>query len=501
MKKTVNLRTLLLGGMAAFVLIMLAVLWLCQVVFLDDLYHFIKKREIKAAANTVLTTVKTEIPDDNDLLVIGEKYEVCIEIYLMDTGALQRLASADVVPRCALHATDLKSKFTIFSEAEKNGGTYLEYFSFDPQKRLYRSVGGKPEDAEEDLSMIYAVIGEQNGKTLLMIFNSSVTPISATVSTLYVLLSIFTVVILLLAVIYTHYLSKTIAAPIDRLTAAAETLGTAENGSKFSVTGYTEIEKLSNALGYASSEISKTETLRRDFLANVTHDLKTPITLIAGYSEMMLDFPEENTPENLENIVNETKRLSYLVNEVLDYSKLVSGTVVFEPKPYNITAQLRDITERYAEMLRKDGFELTFQADRDAVVCADAQQIARAVINYITNAVSHSGANDKTNAPENAETPENRIIITQTVDADWVTVSVTDFGHGIPKEELSEIWERYYKVGKNNSLSARGSGLGLSIVKTIMERSGGAYGVRSTVGKGSTFWLALPNDEKVQKLH
>ena len=485
MKKTVNLRTLLLGGIAVFVIIMLAALWLCQVVFLDELYHVIKKREIITAAKNVHDTVDDGELSDSALLAIGEKYEVCIEVYSVGAGRPERLATADVVPHCALHSTDPKSKMTIFYEAKKNGGSYLEYFIFDPRGRVYRSVGEDLE-TDEDLSMIYAEVITAEDRELLMIFNSSVTPISATVSTLYVFLSIFTALIIILAVILAHVFSRTIAKPIDALTEKADKLGSGRENIDFSVTGYAEIEKLSGALGYASREIQKTEELRRDFIANVTHDLKTPITLIAGYSEMMLDFPEENTPENIKNIVSETERLSFLVNEVLDYSKLVSGTVPFVCERYCLTAQLRDICTRYAQMLKSDGFTVTLDAGCDVFVNGDPSQLARVLINYITNAVSHTGEGERI------------IKISQTVENGWVTVSVTDGGAGIPKEELADIWERYYKVGKNTSRTASGSGLGLSIVKAIMELSGGAYGVKSTVGSGSTFWFALPYCNQIQ---
>lgn len=480
MKKQITLRSLLLGGIATFVIIILTALWLCQVVFLDELYHLIKKQEIKTAAKNVSELIEKDTLSDSALLSVGEKYEVCIEVYTV-SGMPRRIATADVVPRCALHSTDPQSKLTIYDAAVKNGGVYLEYFEFDPKGRVYRSVGDRVSELEDqDLSMIYAVLTERNGQPLMMIFNSSVTPISATVSTLYVLLSIFTVLILLLSVIFANVFSRTIAKPIDKLTDKADMLARGAKNTDFSVTGYTEIEKLSDALGYASDEIQKTEELRRDFLANVTHDLKTPITLIAGYSEMMLDFPEENTPDNLRNIVNETERLSFLVNEVLDYSKLVSGTVAFEKTEYCLTDQVKEITERYAEMLKKDGFSLTYEGDASIYVHEDASQIARVLINYITNAVSHTGEGEKS------------VKVTQTAENGWVTVSVTDNGGGIPKELLPGIWERYYKVGKNNTRTGAGSGLGLSIVKAIMDRCGGAYGVKSTVGKGSTFWFALP---------
>ena len=479
MKRSIGIKKILIGGIIAFVVVMLAVLWLCQVVFLDDFYHMIKKSDIQGSFEDVYRMVEKNRLDNSDLYELAMKNETCIEVMGVWDGELYSVATADVSPRCALHAFTSKSKQMLYQNALADGGEYLEYLAFDPVRMTYNPIGENALSEHRDLSLIYAVVKSVGTQTYMFVFNSSVTPISATVSTLYVLLSLFTVVILILSVVFAYFISRTVAKPIDRLTEKAARLGLGDPTVDFSVGGYSEVRQLSAALGYAAEEIRKTEELRRDFLANVTHDLKTPITLISGYGEMMLDFPEENNCKNIETIVGEAKRLGELVNEVLDYSKLVSGTAQLDIKDYCLTDQVKDICQRYAEMLKHDGFELTCEVSGDAMIHADPSLTARVLINYIVNAVNHTG-------------DENKVIrVAQIVQGEWVSVYVTDNGKGIPAEELPGIWERYYKVGKNNSRTANGSGLGLSIVKTAMERMGGAYGVRSTVGTGSTFWFAF----------
>ena len=481
-----GLRDILLRSIAIFVAAMLCVLWLCQVVFLDEFYRLIKTSEIKSAANAVRFMVKNGNYDDEELMAVGERYNVCVDVYLMSENRAELLGSARVLNRCALHSTDTKSKFLIYAEAVKQGGDYIEYFSFDSEERVYESVGEKAYDGSNELTLIYAEIAENALKPsgmdktarVLMIFNSAVTPISATVSTIYVLLSVFSVAILIITIIFSHYISRKIARPIDQLSAAADEFGKGGKMVDFGVEGYSEIDRLSSALSYAAGEMEKTERLRRDLLANISHDLRTPITLISGYGEMMRDIPGENTPENLQVIVSEAERLNSLVSELLDYSKLISGTLPFDIKEYNLTAQIRSITSDYAEMLKKDGYTLVFEGDAEYTVMADASQISRVLVNYITNAAVHSS--------------ESKFIrVRQVLEDGWVKIYVDDQGSGIPKEELSEIWERYYKVSQNSVRSAKGSGLGLSIVKAIMERHGGAYGVISKLGSGSSFWFGL----------
>ena len=479
-KQQLGLQVILSRSIAIFVAAMLCVLWLCQVVFLDEFYRLIKTSEIKSAAKAVRVMVRDGNYDSEYLTAIGESHDVCIDVYLMNENRAQLLCSASVLNRCALHSTDTKSKFLIYSEAVKQGGKYIEYFSFDPENRVYKSVGEKAYDGSNELTLIYAEVADSASSkgSILMIFNSAVTPISATVSTIYVLLSVFSVAILVIAVVFSYYISRKIARPIDQLSASADEFGRGARGVDFAVGGYTEIDRLSSALNYAAGEMEKTERLRRDLLANISHDLRTPITLISGYSEMIRDIPGENTPENLQVIVSEAERLNSLVSELLDYSKLISGTLPFDFKEYDLTEQMRSITARYAEMLKSDGYTLTFECDASCSVIADEAQISRVLVNYITNAASHS--------------TENKFIrVRQVVEDGWVKIFVDDRGGGIPKEELSEIWERYYKLSRNGSRASKGSGLGLSIVKAIMERHGGAYGVISKLGEGSSFWFGL----------
>ncbi|MBQ9691959.1 MAG: HAMP domain-containing histidine kinase [Clostridia bacterium] len=481
-----GLQVILSRSIAIFVAAMLCVLWLCQVVFLDEFYRLIKTGEIRSAAKAVRVLARDGEYGDDVLTAIGESYNVCIDVYLMSENRAQLLGSARVLNRCALHSTDTKSKFLIYSEAVKHDGEYIEYFSFDADNRVYQSVGETAYDGSNELTLIYAEIadgalkpsGMDADAQVLMIVNSTVTPISATVSTIYVLLSVFSVAILVIAIAFSYYISRKIAAPIDRLSAAADEFGKGARGVDFAVGGYTEIDRLSSALSYAASEMEKTERLRRDLLANISHDLRTPITLISGYGEMIRDIPGENTPENLQVIVSEAERLNSLVSELLDYSKLISGALPFDFKEYSLTEQVRSITARYAEMLKSDGYTIVFDSDSDCSVVADEAQISRVLVNYITNAASHSA--------------ESKLIrVRQTVEDGWVKIYDDDRGNGIPKEELPEIWERYYKLSRNGSRASKGSGLGLSIVKAIMERHGGAYGVISKLGVGSSFWFAL----------
>jgi signal transduction histidine kinase len=180
--------------------------------------------------------------------------------------------------------------------------------------------------------------------------------------------------------------------------------------------------------------------------------------------------------------VDEAKRLNRLVGDVLDLSKLQSGGQKLKLSRYNLTESLREIALRLAELTKASGYTILFEAGEDAHVVADESHISQAVYNLLTNAVSFTGE-DKT------------VTLRQITEAGAVTVEVADTGKGVAPEELAHIFERYYRSEKKHRRAEIGSGIGLSIVKSIMELHGGVYGVRSEPGEGSVFWIRLKRQE------
>ncbi len=235
---------------------------------------------------------------------------------------------------------------------------------------------------------------------------------------------------------------------------------------------------MSDTLNHAAGELAKTENLRRELMANKSHDLKTPLALIYSYAEMMHDFPDEVTPGQTQTIMDETKRLTSLVNDVLDMSRLESGWVKLDLREYSLTKSIKETVCRMSELLKKDGCEIVFLCGEDAVVTADAIKITQAVYNLLINAV-HYGGTDK------------KVTVRQTAADGFVKIEITDNGEGIDPEDLPYIWDRYYKADKKHKRPVAGTGLGLSIVKKIFEMHHAEYGAESAPGCGSNFWFKL----------
>ena len=221
------------------------------------------------------------------------------------------------------------------------------------------------------------------------------------------------------------------------------------------------------------------DRLQKELIANISHDLRTPLTMIKGYSEVMRDIPDENTPENIQVIIDETERLSALVSDLMDLSRMQSGACEAKMTEFDLTDAVRETLERYDTLVNHRGYSLNFVYDRSAYVLADRGMILQVLYNLMNNAINYTGE-------------DRRITVTQTVKEEWVRISVTDTGEGIEPDQMPLIWDRYYKVDKVHKRATVGTGLGLSIVKGILELHGAAYGVNSTLGQGSTFWFELP---------
>lgn len=490
--KRPSVRVAILAGFAVFTVVIVSLLWVFQISLLNTFYGFIKENEVRSEAETVinnldssdLSTVLLQISRDTgiDVIVTDSKGIELASVQSMHSGLFQRFTPLN----CA----------AIYIETEANGGEiYEKYHNNDytitrTQAELengatgYAISGSKPMDSKRDdiYNIVYIrTVTTNEGNERLVVLNASITPVDSTVDTLKVQLWCLTVVMIIMAFILAMFISGKISGPIRDMSDSAKILAQGDYNIVFAEKGSKETVELAETLNFAAKELSKVDVLRRELIANVSHDLRTPLTMIAGYSEVMRDIPGENTPENVQVIIDETTRLTNLVNDLLDLSKLESGKMSIDPKRMNLTAGVGEIMKRYDKLA---DYSFDFYHGDDVYVYADELKISQVVYNLVNNAINYSGE-DKT------------ITVRQEVLGDKVRISVTDTGEGIPEDKIKDIWERYYKVDKQHKRAQVGTGLGLSIVKNILELHGGDYGVVSTEGSGSTFWfsLAIMKDE------
>ena len=238
---------------------------------------------------------------------------------------------------------------------------------------------------------------------------------------------------------------------------------------------------LSDTLSDAAAEIGKVEALQRELVANVSHDLRTPLTMIIGYAEVMRDIEGENTPENMQVIINEAQRLSGMVGDLVTISRYQGGAETLEMTALSLSDEVEALLTEYRALLRAEGYTFVGDIEEGITVEADRKRILQVIRNLLDNAVNYAG-------------DCREITLTLHRREDAVRLEVRDRGPGIPKEELPYIWQRYYRAHGNHERSISGSGLGLSIVRENLELHNARYGVESEMGGGgSVFWFELPS--------
>ena len=472
-----GIRWRLVGSFAMFVALLLMLLWLLQIVFLESFYKTIKTNSIKSTAQEIAASIN----DENFFTEVNRLTRqdmICVHIVRADGTPM--LTSGNQ-PSCILHMLLTDQVALLFRQAEEGGGTVLEnYQLLELSPAMQGKASALNASTEQLLYGILTTRGEgENAEPVMVMVDATITPINTTVETLRAQLVIITLIMTAFSVLLVLLLSSMISRPITRITDSAKQLATGDYTTRFTGGSYREVTELADTLNYASRELSKVERLRQEFIANVSHDLRTPLTMISGYAEVMRDLPGENTPENVQIIIDEAHRLTDLVNDLLDLSRLQSGAQQPQPEPLNLTDLIRGIMGRYAKLVLHDGYSITLEAEQDAMVMADRLRMTQVLYNLINNAINYAGS-------------DRAVLVRQTLSDVAVRVEVIDHGEGIPAESLPYVWDRYYKVDKNHRRSAVGAGLGLSIVKGVLEAHGAEYGVESTVGKGSDFWFRLP---------
>ena len=327
------------------------------------------------------------------------------------------------------------------------------------------------------VSLLYCI---KKGNGYIFLF-TSLEDIGTTTSLIKNQLIYVTLLAILFSIIIALFLSRRIAKPISDMTKKAEKLAEGNYNVQFTTTGIKEIDELANTLNYLEQEVSKTDEYRRDLMANVSHDLKTPLTMIKAYAEMIRDITlnnKEKTKENLNVIIDETDRLNILVNDILELSKLQNNQDNLNIEKFDIVELINDILKRYQIIKETENYKLILESPASIMVKADKKRISQVIYNLINNAINYTG-DDLT------------VTIKITENTKECKIEIIDTGKGIDEKDLSNIWNRYYKKEKNHKRNVVGTGLGLSIVKNILEQHHFKYGVNSVKDKGTTFYFQV----------
>ena len=470
--------------------------WIFQIQMLHFFYQGARFNELK----NISEELSESFDDENELLIQAEdkaeEYDSDIWIYRVSEGNIdlrQKIAYFDGTHDAIGY--HLESNFSaMYSNAIANGGRYTamvpmrnfenSYFDF----QIVKDNKGEPNSlpyvsgSMKHLNVISVNVYSVGNDNMVIIQRSSITPLGTMVNTLENQAMLIAVMLVIFTLILAAIMAKLITKPIEQINKSAKSLAIGMYDIEFTGRGYREIDELSDTLNYASKELAKSDKLKKELISNVSHDLRTPLTLIKGYGEVIRDIPEENTPQNLQIIIDETERLSELVNDMLDLSTLQAGARNPDMQEFCLTDLIRSTMYRYEKLIMQKGYTIDFQADSDMYVIADSTMILQVIYNLINNAINYSGE-------------DKFVLVSQSRINDSVRISITDRGAGIAQEDIPFIWDRYYKVDKVHKRATVGTGLGLSIVKQILELHNATYGVTSSHGSGSTFWFELKTSD------
>ncbi|WP_028243527.1 HAMP domain-containing sensor histidine kinase [Pseudobutyrivibrio ruminis] len=522
-----------------FAIVLLGVLWFFQIVYLDDFYKIIKRKETEAVLTDVENLLYSSDNPTDDIEKIAASNN--LGIYITDNNGVA-LYNAEYISNSQMSSLPQFMFGLFYDQAVANGGEAViefkgnvmqrkvekERFQFgengepippaesedsqsetdsddtdsatdetedeteeetEPQGKIAYTI---PEEKKEEVfrqnigndmaeSVIYVRIIDVDGAEEVIMINSVLTPVDATVYTLKVQLRFISAIMIVVAFILAAALSNNISRSIIRINEGAKKLADGDYSVKFNSRDYMEVAELSDTLNYTATELGKTDSFQKELIANVSHDLRTPLTMIKGYAEVMRDIPGENTPENVQVIIDETERLTSLVNDMLDISKLKAGTITIQPEEYNITESIRHVLERYNKLREVEGYTIDFVYDAEVMVYADEQKMYQVLYNLVNNAINYTGEDKK-------------VTVIQKVLGDTLRIEVKDTGEGVKQEDIPYVWDRYYKDKTAHKRAISGTGLGLSIVKNVLELHGAKYGVSSIQGQGATFWFEIPLD-------
>lgn len=467
-----------------FVAFVIMLLWLFQIVFLDQFYCWDKTMQIRSASDTVAHNMDNEQLDD---LIdrIAANGDMCILLLSADGKVIH--ASEDI-RFCLIHRMSSRDLNWWCSIAPEDGSVITQLFNIRPGPHDhfdFRKVKGdfpySMEIMDKQSLLCARRVKFVDGTHGFLLLNAIITPLTSTVSTLRSQLLLITFVVLTGAFVLAAIISRKVTRPIIETNEAARSLSHGQYTPPCHGSSYREMAELNQTLVLAAQELSQVEHLQHELIANISHDLRTPLTMIGGYAEVMRDIPGESTPENMQIIIDETTRLTTLVNEIMDFSRLQSGSTTIDVRSFLLTEGLQGIVARVSKLVEKDGYIVRFIQDQSVCVRADEKRIEQVVYNLLGNALTYTGE-DKT------------VTLTQEVHDQTVRISIHDSGKGIPPEEIPLIWKRYYRTQETHRRAIIGSGLGLSIVQSILEKHGFAYGIESELGSGTTFWFELMID-------
>ncbi|MBQ6507877.1 MAG: HAMP domain-containing histidine kinase [Flexilinea sp.] len=464
---------------AVFAAVILSLLWILQTVFLQRFYNSMMIGNIRSAAEEIIKNSENEDLDD---LIDELSVEDSLLVYITDEDG-DVLYSSDAyntyfrqMPRQGMG----KDRNEPRRRPEEKGG----FRSLPDNYERFLSELKKSETGEVgftyDGHYIYgSYLKLDDDDPAILYVSGSLGAVGAAASIIRIQLIWVTALSLVLAFVIAWLIAKRFAGPINRLSVQAQMLGSEDYEDHFEKGFCRELDELDEAMAQSAAKLAEARDYQKELLANVSHDLRTPLTMIRGYAEMVRDVSwEDEAQRNADTgvIIKEADRLTALVNEILEYSRLREKNYKAALLEVDLSELTENVLDRFEPLFSQEGGTIEREITPGCIVLGDRELLERAIYNLLDNATRHTSETEK------------RITVTVR-GGDRICLEVRDYGEGIDPEELPHIWEKYYTNRQRGSKGV--SGLGLAIVKQIASIHRAEVTAESKPGEGSKFSLIL----------
>jgi len=428
------------------------------------LFHSIYTERIEVLANdysyefnSLSSSTKANFKDSAISLAGGFIYKNKLEIQVIDHNG-------EIVVSTSGFETD-ESPMPDYELAIKTG-----------KPQVLESETDTGEDILAGTTPIYNASGEFLGSYRWV---TSMNAINTNTSGFVIISAVVALLILSIFAFMGLYFLKSIANPIKDASNTARKIAMGDFKSRVEISKNDEIGELCDTINYMAAELDSAQSLKNDFISSVSHELRTPLTAIRGWGEtakMSLGSDDELVSKGLDVVLSEADRLSGLVEELLDFSRIETGRLQVLSQPLNVTKILAESANMYAELARQNGIEFIFNQPAEQLeVMGDADRLKQVFVNIIDNAVKYTESG-------------GQVLISQLREEACVRIAVADTGVGIPEADIEHVKEKFYKANK----TVRGSGIGLAVADEIIRQHQGLLFIQSTEGAGTTATIVLP---------
>lgn len=458
--------------MTLFSIAILLLLWMFQIVFLKPFYRNTRINDVRYVASVIEENLKKDTLSEGVVKLVIQN-NVCISVYNEQGDQVYFVDTLGV--NCFILSQNHQDNPYFMNQ-------YIEQAKIVSGTDFYFYMTSTNNDSE---MMFYGKEVIADFTSYFVFVNAPIEPLDSTIKILQDQFGYVSIAVFVLSTFVALIIASRLSKPLQSMVKSAKKLAGGDVKVEFDHSDYTEFSELAQTLNYATQEMAKMDELRKDLIANVSHDIKTPLTTIKAYAEMIKEISgsnKEKRNEHLDIILAEASHLDILVSDMLKLSQFNQPELLINTTTVHLKSMIENIVQLFYGTVKNLNVGIVMNVDEALIVYCDEVKVGQVIFNYINNALSHVGK-------------DRRVYINAVVKKDMARIEVVDHGRGIQADDLPYIWDRYYKIDKNFTRSDTGSGLGLAIVKSICLAHDLNFGVTSD-DKETKFYVDLPMEAK-----